>query len=111
MTFVKINENLFPAIITGKMLDPDWDNRQTKTITVTSDYFTIASQFVNNAKWSIVEIDEQDDSNRAEYDNSDFILAGDIVDHRDGTISVTMGKLNELEEAYEIIFGGLTNVN
>ena len=28
-------------------------------------------------------------------------IAGDIVDHRDGTLSIKMGRLTELEEAYE----------
>ena len=27
-----------------------------------------------------------------EYDNSDCCLAGDVTDHRDGTITVKMGK-------------------
>lgn len=42
-----------------------------------------------------------------EFDNSDYCLAGDITDHRDGTITVKMGKLTDLEEAYEIMFGGI----
>lgn len=40
-----------------------------------------------------------------EYDHSDFCFAGDITDHRDGTLSVKMGKKTDLEEAYEMLFG------
>ena len=41
-----------------------------------------------------------------EFDNSEFCIAGDLTDHRDGTITAKMGKLTDLEEAYEIMFGG-----
>jgi hypothetical protein len=60
--------------------------------------------FVNGLKWSIVE---ENSNNTKEYDNSAFILAGDLTDHRDGTITVKMGRLTPLEEAYEILFGGV----
>jgi hypothetical protein len=86
------------------MSDADWDGRQTKAITTAMDYNTASQLFVNNAHWSIVEILDKD---QREYDNSDFILAGDLIDHRDGTITAVMGKLTDLEEAYELIFGGL----
>jgi hypothetical protein len=42
-----------------------------------------------------------------EFDNSEYCIAGDITDHRDGTISVKMGKLTELEKAYELMLGGI----
>lgn len=32
-----------------------------------------------------------------EYDNSEYSLAGDITDHRDGTVSIKMGKPTEAE--------------
>lgn len=42
-----------------------------------------------------------------EWDNSEFTIAGDIIDHRDGRITVKMGKLTDLEKAYEIMLGGV----
>ena len=32
-------------------------------------------------------------------------MAGDITDHRDGTITVKMGRLTALEETLELIYG------
>lgn len=40
------------------------------------------------------------------YDNSAFLVAGDITDHRDGTITVKMGRLTALEQTLEQIYGG-----
>lgn len=42
------------------------------------------------------------------YDNSDYCVAGDITDHRDGTVTVKMGRLTALEETLELIYGGDT---
>ena len=42
----------------------------------------------------------------AEWDNSAFSLSGDITDHRDGTVTIKMGKPTDLEDAYEMLLGG-----
>ena len=108
MTFIKINETLYPATISGKMADRDWDNRESKAITLEMDYGTAINLFVDGLAWSIVEQNENGtEIQETEWDNSYFTLAGDLTDHRDGTITVKMGKLTELEEAYEIMLGGI----
>ena len=118
MTYIKINETLYPATVNGRMVDRDWDDRESKSITLEMDYATANAMFVNGLKWSIVEqyevpvYDENGEETgteiqETEYDNSDFILAGDLTDHRDGTMTAKMGKLTELEEAYEIMLGGI----
>ena len=129
MTYIKINETLYPATIIGRVQDNDWDKRESKSITLEMDYATANKLFVDGLEWSIVhradipvyKVDENDefilDENNnyiqigietqdTEFDNSEYILAGDITDHRDGTITVKMGKLTDLEEAYEIMLGG-----
>ena len=107
MIFFKANETLYPATIIGRMTDKEWDNRNSKSITLEMDYTTAIKLFVNGLVWSIVEQNEVDGEIReTEYDNSEYNLAGDITDHRDGTITAKMGKLTDLEEAYEIMFGG-----
>jgi hypothetical protein len=107
MIFVKINDTLYPAKISGRVADRDWDNRESASITLEMDYETAIGLFVDGLAWSIVERTEIDgETHDALYDNSEFNLAGDLTDHRDGTITVKMGKLTELEEAYEIMFGG-----
>lgn len=129
MIFIKINEKLYSATVSGKITDKDWDNRASKSITLEMDYATASNLFVDGLAWSIVqrdtvptyEVDENGEfvldengkripvgteTKETEFDNSDYNLAGDITDHRDGTITVKMGKLTELEEAYELMLGG-----
>lgn len=118
MTYIKINETLYPATISGRVQDNDWDKRESKSIKLEMDYATAIKLFVDGLAWSIVQqnevpvFDEEGNENgtetqETEFDNSDYNLAGDITDHRDGTITVKMGKLTDLEEAYEIMLGGM----
>ena len=112
MTFIKINKTMYPAEITGKVQDYDWDNRESKAITLEMDYETAAALFVDGLAWSIVQREEVETENgketvETEFDNSEYNLAGDITVHRDGTITAKMGKLTDLEAAYEIMLGGM----
>lgn len=122
MTFVKINETLYHATVSGRVHDNDWDNRASKSITLEMDYETAIGLFVDGLEWSIVQQEEvpiyEEDENgesiqtdveiqETEFDNSEYNIAGDLTDHRDGRITVKMGKLTELEEAYEIMLGGM----
>lgn len=105
MTQIKINETLYPTIlIEGRMQDYEWDNRESKAITLNMAYDEAITLFGDNINWSIV--DENDELIRNEWDNSNFCVLGDIIIHRDGSITVKMGKMTELEEAYELMFGG-----
>lgn len=107
MIFVKIHSILYPAMVSGAMADPNWDNRHSKAIKLEMDYTTASTLFVTGLAWSIVERNEVGGQIvENEYDNSEFNLAGDITDHRDGTITVKMGKLTDLEQAYRMIYGG-----
>lgn len=129
MIYVKINETLYPASIGGRLQNKEWDGRASKTIELKMDYNTAIQLWVNGVKWSIVQqdtvtdmrVDENgvimldefgnpimiEDTVVTEFDNSDYNIAGPITDYRDGTVAVTMGKLTDLEEAYEILFGGI----
>ena len=104
MTYIKINETLHPATIRGRVQDENWDKRASKSITLEMDYADAIKLFVDGLACSIVQ---QDEGQETEYDNSDYNIAGDITDHRDGTVTVKMGKLTDLEEAYEIMLGGI----
>ena len=122
MTFVKINETLYPATVSGRVQDKDWDNRASKSITLVMEYATAINLFTDGLAWSIVQQNEVPmygpgefgesiqvgtEIKETEFDNSEYNLAGDITDHRDGTITVKMGKLTDLEQAYEIMLGGI----
>ena len=121
MTYIKINETLYPATISGRVQDKDWDGRESKAITLEMGYAEAAALFVDGVAWSIIQREEvptyqPDESGNpvqigtevqeTEWDNSEYSLAGDLTDHRDGTITVKLGKLTDLEEAYEIMLGG-----
>lgn len=110
-TYIEINGTKYPASITGRINDKDWDNRETKTIRVEMTYQEAISLFVDGVAWSIIqenmvqhnEIDENGEVKLVEeleteiYDNTDYCIAGYITDYRDGSISVKMGKFTNEE--------------
>ena len=107
--YIKVNGTEYPAVLNGKARDGEWDNRDAKTITLTMTHAEVASLLPDNTPWSIVQremVDVLDDQDQPtgetkevvnEYDNSEYSLAGDITDHRDGTVSIKMGKPTESE--------------
>lgn len=105
---VKINGTEYPASVSGKMHDLEWDGRQSKTITLEMDYATAVETFVDGAEWFIIYQQKKETGEivTVEEEQVGYSLAGDITDHRDGTISVKMGKLTDLEEVFEMIYGG-----
>lgn len=130
MTYIKINNTKYPATVNGKVSDTAWDGRASKSITLDMDYATASALFVDGLAWSIVQTQEvptyEMDENgqvvldiggepkqigtemlETVYDNSEYCLAGDITDHRDGRITVKMGALTEVEQAYELMLGGM----
>lgn len=103
MTYVKINGTTYPATINGKLVDREWSDRESKTITLEMAYADAIALFVDGLAWSILMDAEQEQENgsivtvQEEYDNSEYSMAGSITDNRDGTISVKMGKPTQLE--------------
>lgn len=107
--YIKVNNTEYPATVTGDRADRTWDNRDTKTITLTMTHDAVAALLPDNTQWSIVQretvdvLDEQGHPTGEtkevvnEYDNSEYSLAGDITDHRNGTVSIKMGKPTESE--------------
>lgn len=105
-TYIEINDTRYPAIITGRLADSDWGNRASKAITIELSYAEALELFVDNTVWFIIQEDERQEAVEDEegnisyetittvdrYDNSDYNLAGDIIDHRNGTITIKMGK-------------------
>jgi hypothetical protein len=53
-TYVEINNIKYPAVITGRLNDRDWDNRASKEITLEMTYMDVINTFVNNVQWNIV---------------------------------------------------------
>lgn len=109
MTYIKINDNLYPAAINGSLKDRAWNDRESKAITLAMDYATALALFVDGLVWSIVmDIEQmQEDGSvitvQEEYDNGEYAVAGPITDNRDGTVTVKMGKKTDGEMLAEIL--------
>lgn len=114
MTYVKINGTTYPAVINGKHVDREWNERESKTITLEMAYADAAALFVDGLAWSIlmdVEQEQEDGSTitvQEEYDNSEYSMAGSITDNRDGTLAVKMGKPTQIETLESQITGTIT---
>ena len=100
MQQIKIKDNLIDVISCyGAHRTMLGAKRNSIEITMTSDYETIVNTFTDGITYSLIETTENEDETiqTHEYDKSSYCLAGDVVDHRDGTISIYMGMKTELE--------------
>ena len=107
--YVKVNNTEYPATVDGVNNDRTWDNRDTKTVTLTMTHDEAATLLPSGTPWSIVQrdmvdvLDEQGNPTGEtkevvnEYGNSEYSIAGEITDYRDGTVSIKMGKPTETE--------------
>jgi hypothetical protein len=117
MIYVKVNSTLYPASVSGKISDKEWDGRESKAITMAGPFAAVDALFPDGTAWSIVNedtvpvmdeegspvLDENGEptytTQQTEFDNSEFNIRGDLIVHVDGTCTVKMGKLTELEQA------------
>ena len=115
MTYIKVNNTLYPAKIDGRIADYEWDRRDTKSITLSMTYAEVLALLPDNTAWSIVQKDtvQKTDSDgqpmtdesgnpvteevTTEFDNSEYSMSGVIRDNRDGTVTIKMGKPTEIE--------------
>ncbi len=109
--YIKVNNTEYPADISGENNDRSWDGRDTKTLHLTMTAAEVAALLPDNTPWSIVlreTVNKLDNDGNPtgetkevvnEYDNSAYSLSGDLTDHRNGTVSIKMGKPTETENA------------
>lgn len=115
MTYIKVNNTLYPAKIDGRIGDYEWDRRDTKSITLSMTYAEVLALLPDNTAWSIVQKDTVQKINSdgqpvvdasgnpiteevtSEFDNSEYSMSGVIRDNRDGTVTIKMGKPTEIE--------------
>lgn len=116
MTQVKINGQTYDATISGTSRDMAWGGRASKSINLAMEYATAMDTFADDVPWSILyqgpdyydpETKETVTPPVEEYDNSDYCLLGDITVHRDGTVTVKMGKPTA-EELNQILMEAMT---
>ena len=108
---IKVNNTEYPATITGEHKDRAWNEREAKNIRLTMTTTEAAALLPDNTPWSIVQRETKDKLDNDgqptgeteevvnEWDNSEYSLSGAITDHRDGTVSIKMGKPTETESA------------
>lgn len=93
-----------PCIFSKKILT-DGINRDFLRITVLASYADVNQYFVDNTEYSIRQFDLDNEGKELEtytdYDWSEYSVAGDIVDHRDGKITVYMSKPVAYETAVD----------
>lgn len=105
-TILKANNTETPCEAAEHYRDSAW-GRPTCTVTIKASAAEIAALLPNNAPWSLIEREDALDESGAptgqtvdhERDMSEYSLSGDITDHRDGTVSIKMGKPTEAENA------------
>ena len=103
-TILKANNTEMPCEAAEHYRDSAW-GRPTCTVTIKASAAEIAALLPSNALWSLIEREDVLDESGAhtgqtidhERDMSEYSLAGDITDHRDGTVSIKMGKPTESE--------------
>ena len=102
MTYVKVNDRQIPASVRGFVKDREWDNRDSKAITLEMTHADAMALFVDDLEWAIVY---EDGETTEVYDNSEYSVAGSVTDNRNGTVTVKMGKPTS-DELLAILMGG-----
>lgn len=105
-TILKANNTETPCEAAEHYRDSAW-GRPTCTVTIKASAAEIAALLPNNAPWSLIEREDVLDESGAptgqtvdhERDMSEYSLSGDITDHRNGTVSIKMGKPTETEKS------------
>lgn len=111
MGYIKVNDREYEAKVIFDYADRNWNEREVQTIYLHMPYAQAAALLTTGTPWSRVfrkTVDKFDNDGNptgeadevvTEEDMSAYSLAGDITDHRDGTVSIKMGKPTETESA------------
>ena len=121
--FIKVAGQEYPATLIYIYKDRNWDMRESVAVHLTMTAAEAAALLTTGTPWFNVTretVDKLDNDGNptgqteevvTEYDNSEYSIAGEIVDYRDGTVSIKMGKpteaetlraqLAEIEEVYD----------
>lgn len=111
MNYIKINGAQYPAKVIGYSRDQSWGLRESRHITLEMGHDEAAALFADGLVWSTVQErgsyvngdGETVELSPIETDCSDFCVAGPITDHRDGTVTVKMGRMTDGEMLAELM--------
>ena len=93
---LRINDKEFPLLSARAATEElKGFRRDVISLTIEATYAEAAAEFIDGATFTVV-----DDSvtPAEEFEYTDHTLAGPITDHRDGTVTVKMGKSNTAEQ-------------
>ena len=93
---LRINEKEFPLLSARAATEElKGFRRDVISLTITATYQEAAASFTDGSSFAVV-----DDSvtPAEEFEYTDHTMAGPITDHRDGTVTVKMGKSNTAEQ-------------
>lgn len=108
MRYVEISGQRYPASVIRIQVDRYWNNRDCREVFLETTVENIKNLFPDGVSWKIIEGEEKDGNFITDYeqDCSDYSISGPVTDHRDGRVSIKMGKLTD-REIIEIITEGL----
>ena len=95
--FIKVNGQEYPAEIIYLYRDRNWNDRDVRNVFLNLPYAQVVALMPTGTKWS--SILKENDAVVEETDMSEFSIAGQVVDYRNGTVSIKMGKPTETENA------------
>ena len=90
---LRINKKEFPLLSATAATEYMKNyNRDVVTLKMEATFEDAATNFIDGATFTIIDDAEQP------YEYKDHTMAGPITDHRDGTVTVKMGKANTAEQ-------------
>ena len=95
--FIKVNGQEYPAEVIYLYKDRSWNDRDVRNVFLNLPYDQVVALMPTGTKWS--SILKENDVVVEETDMSEFSIAGQVVDYRNGTVSIKMGKPTETESA------------
>ena len=115
MIYVKIEETMKDATVNGYRRDPKWDYRDVEEITITATAEEAKALFPDGVEWELVQTFEPYlDEATGEIiqpepitkNHGEFCVSGAVTDHRNGKVTIRMGKITDAE-LLAIITGGV----
>lgn len=95
--FIRVGGQEYPATCIYLYKDRNWNDRDVRNVFFNLPYDQVVALMPTGTKWS--SILKENDVVVEETDMSEFSIAGQVVDYRNGTVSIKMGKPTETESA------------
>lgn len=111
MVYVKVGETMLEAVVNGYRRDPKWDYRDVEEVTVAATADEVKALFADGVDWDLVQtfepyVDEATGEiitpEPKTKNHGEFCVSGAVIDHRNGTVTIRMGKITAEEALAEL---------